>query len=428
MLNLVIFAIFFNTQFLFVETRGNTFFSSQYLLQKAADLTGEQDAERLIYSIIAKYNNAGFPFCRIYPAMLESDAGSPQLILTIEEGPRVEIEDLLVRTEGKTDIGAAKRMADYEAGEYFSARKTERAKKRLLDTGAFDRIDEIIPNRDGRHYLLLTLHEKESDLLMLSGSLSGDDREFGASFASSNLLGTLRKMHFDYEYERLFSIRGQEPVLIAPAHIEGEFSILTYDSTRLISGQVKFGAPIGDYFSISLLSGFEIVNHYDNDTLVSESSDNLLGAGLGLEYKTSTWSTDHQLGVDYLFRTADRLKFMYDGNLSFFSFSIRPHYRHVWTDTFDFFDHVRIGGSGDLRGYLEDEFTAERALWVNIEYHRLFIFPLFDIARIDRTFLYSYGLGISAQSRIADASLMLAWPKGGKWSDGKIHLALTREF
>ena len=411
-----------------METTGNTFFSSQYLLQKAADITSEQDAERLIYSIIAKYNNAGFPFCRIYPAMLESDAGSPQLILTIEEGPRVEIEDLLVRTEGKTDIGAAKRLADFEAGEYFSTRKTERAKKRLLDTGAFDRIDESIPNRDGRHYLLLTLREKESDLLMLSGSLSGDDREFGASFASSNLLGTLRKMHFDYEYERLFSIRGLEPVLIAPAHIEGEFSILTYDSTRLISGQVKFGAPVGDNFNISLLSGFEIVNHYDNDTLISESSDNLLGAGVGFEYRSSTWSTDHQLGVDYLFRTVDRLKFMYDGNLNFFNFSIRPHYRHVWTDIFDFFDYVRIGGSGDLRGYLEDEFTAKRAFWVNIEYHRLFIFPLFDIARVDRTFLYSYGLGISAQSRIADASLMLAWPKGGKWSDGKIHLALTREF
>jgi len=411
-----------------VETRGNIFFSSQYLLQKAADITSEQDAERLIYSIITRYNNAGFPFCSIYPAILEGDAGSSQLILTIDEGPRVQIEDLLVRTAGKTDIGAAKRLADFEPREYFSTRKTERTKKRLLDTGAFDTIDESIPDRDGRHYLMLTLHEKESDLFMLSGSLSGDDREFGASFASSNLLGTLRKLHFDYEHQRLFSIRGQEPVLIAPAQIDVEFSILTYDSTRLIGGQVEFGAPIGDYFSISLLSGLEIVNHYDNDTLISESSDNLLGAGVGFEYRSSAWSTAHQLGVDYLFRSTERLKFLYDGNLNYLGITIRPHYRHVWTDTFDFFDYIRIGGARDLRGYQEDEFTARRAFWVNIEYHRLFIFPLFDIARIDRTLLYSYGLGISAQSRIADASLMLAWPKGGKWSDGKIHLALTREF
>lgn len=391
-------------------------------------MTSERDAERLIYSIINKYNNAGFPFCRIYPIIEESDTDSPQIILKIEEGPRVQIEDLLIRTEGKTDIGAAKRLADFEVGEHFSTRKTERTKKRLLDTGAFDRIDESIPNRDGRHYLLLTLHEKESDLLMLSGSLSGDDREFGASFASSNLLGTLRKMYFDYEYQRLFSIRGQDPVLIAPARIEGEFSILSYDSTRLISGQVKFGAPVGDYFSVSLLSGFEIVNHYDNDTLISESSDNLLGAGVGFEYKTGTWSTEHEIGVDYLFRTADRLKFAYDGNLNFLRISIRPHYRQVWTDTFDFFDHIRIGGARDLRGYLEDELTASRALWINLEYHRLFIFPLLDIARSGRTFLCSSGFGIAARSRIADASLMLAWPKRGKWSDGKIHLALTREF
>ena len=411
-----------------METRGNVFFSSQYLLKNAPTITGEQDAEKLIFIIIAKYNNTGFPFCRIYPAMVENDAGSSQLILTIDEGPRVTIEDVLIRTEGKTDIGAAKRLADFETGEYFSAKKTERTKKRLMETGAFERVDESILARDGRHYLILTLHEKESDLLMLSGSLSGDDREFGASFASSNLLGTLRKLDFDYEYQRLFSIKGQEPVLVAPAQIDAEFSIFTYDSTRLISGQVRFGAPVGDYFSISLLSGFELVNHYESDTLISESSDNLLGVGVGFEYTGTGWSTDHLLGVDYLFRTDDRLKFLYDGSLNFLRITIKPHYRHVRTDIFDFFDYVRIGGAKDLRGYLEDEFTAKRAFWVNLEYHRLFIFPLFDIARIDGDIVYSYGFGISAKSRIADASLMLAWPKRGTWSDGKIHLALTREF
>jgi outer membrane protein assembly factor BamA len=426
--SLILFAIFINSQFPLVETRGNVFFSTQYLLQDAPRITTEKDAERLIFNIITNYNNKGFPFCRVYPEMVGNDAGFPRLVLTIEEGPRVRVEDLLVRSEGKTEIGAAKRLADFESGEYFSVRNTERVKKRLLATGAFEKVDETILDRDGLYYLMLALHEKESDLLMLSGSLGGDDREFGASFASSNLLGTLRKLHFDFEYQRLFSIKGKEPVLVAPAEIDAEFSIITYNSTRLISGQIKFGAPVGDYFSISLLSGFEFVNHYEDDTLTSESSDNLLGAGVGFEYVGTGWSTDHLLRVDYLFRTADRLKFAYDGSVDFMNISVKPHYRHVWTDSFDFFDNVRIGGAKDLRGYLEDEFTARRAFWINLEYHRLFIFPLVDIARIDGDIVYSYGFGISAKSRIADASLMLAWPKGGKWSDGKIHLALTREF
>ena len=103
-------------------------------------------------------------------------------------------------------------------------------------------------------------------------------------------------------------------------------------------------------------------------------------------------------------------------------------YDHRFTDIFDFFDYVRIGGARDLRGYLEDEFTVRKAFWVNLEYHRLFIFPLVDIARIDGDIVYSYGFGISAKSQIADASLMFAWPKRGAWSDGKIHLSLTREF
>jgi outer membrane protein assembly factor BamA len=411
-----------------VETAGNVFFSSNYLLRDAPEIKSQQDAERLIFKVLEQYNNTGFPFCKVFPEMVEDDGTLTKLILTIDEGPRVIIDDLLFKTDGKTDAGAAKRLANFKMEEYFSIKKVQRTKKRLMRTGAFKNVDERVLGDDGRYYLMLKLIERESDLLTLSGSLSEENRDFGASFSSSNLLGTLRRLDFEYEYQRLFSLEFQEPVLIAPAQLDADFSILTYDSTRLIAGHVRFAAPIGEYFRISLLSGIEVVNRYEDDSVTYQTSDNLLGIGLGFDHTGEGWSTKHDIGLDYLFRTADRLKFAYDGDFWLQKMVFRVHHRYVKTDEFDFFDYIRIGGARDLRGYLEDEFTAKTASWINVEYHRLFFFPLLDIARIDGNIVFAYGFGISAESRIADASLVLAWPERGTWSDGKIHLTIAKGF
>jgi outer membrane protein assembly factor BamA len=414
-----------------VEIRGNVFYSTQYLLARTSRITSQQSVERLIFRILDIYNNTGFPFCRIIPSLVDDDSKPARIVLTVDEGPRVIIDDLLFRTTGRTDWRAAKRLANLRKGLYFSRKDTEMAKKRLMKTRAFEAIDESVLQRDGRHYLMLTAREKESDFLTLSGSFSGpntDNMNFGASFSSFNVLGTLRKLDFEYEYQRLFLIKFREPVLIAPAQLDADFSILTYDSTRLTNGRLEFAAPFAAYFSISLLSGIELVNYYGNDTTSRQSSDNLLGIGLIYDYARPEWSTLQTIKLDYLFRDADRLRIAYDGEVTLWKFVIRPHYHRVQTDILQFFDYLRIGGAKDLRGYLEDEFVTSRALWCNFEYHRLFIFPLVDIARIGQEVFYSYGFGISAKSRFADATLVLAWPKGGTWSDGKVHLTFARGF
>ena len=351
-----------------------------------------------------------------------------RIVLTVTEGPRVVIEDVLFKTDGKTDASAARRVAYFRPGEYFSLKKVNSAKKRLMKTRAFQTINDNVLDRDRRYYLLISLEEKQTDFLTLSGSLSDEDFELGASYSSFSLLGTLRQLSFHYEYQRLFSLEFSEPVLIAPAAFNAEFAIWTFDSIRQIQGSIRFAAPVGDYFSVSVVSGIEIVNNFGIDTLSTETTDNLLGAGLGFTYGTPNWSTSHMVEVGYLFRDADRLRIEYSSESEFWRMVIRMNYHRVQTDSTQFFDFLRIGGADNLRGYLEDEFLARRALWFNLEYHRLPIFPLLDIARIDGQTLYSYGLGIEARSRFADASLVLAWPKRGNWNDGKLHLKFSKGF
>jgi len=411
-----------------VDVKGNVFFSSQYLLTSRSSVRNQREAERLISSILDKYNNAGFPFCKIVPDIAVQEDSSSNVTLTVEEGTRVVIEDLLIKTDGNTYTNAAKRIAHFRINEYFSLKNVVTAKKRLEKTKAFEGIADNILNRDGKYYLLFTLLEKESDFLTVSGSFSGTDLQFGASYSSFSLLGTLRQLSFDYEYQRLFSLNFREPVLIAPAIIDAQFAIRTYDSTRQIDGNIKFSAPIGAYFTVSLLSGIELVNYYGADTVTTQTSDNLLGFGIGFEYEMTDWSIFQNINLSYLFRDADRLRMEYDAEVEFKKIFVGFHYHMVRTDSFELIDYVRIGGAKNLRGYLEDEFLFKRAAWVNFEYHRFPIFPLIDIARLGKNVFYSYGFGIRAKSKIVDASMILAWPKEGTWEDGKVHLVLSRGF
>lgn len=411
-----------------VQTAGNIFFSSPYLLNNTTRVRNQREAENLISRILDKYNDAGFPFCRVTPEMMISEDGTPALHLAIDEGPRITIDDLLIKNNHRTDQGAARRLANFKQGLYFSRTTTGLARRRLMRTGAFETITDEILHRDGRYYVMFLLREKDSDFLTLSGSLSGTNFSFGAALSSCNVLGTLRQLDFNYEYQRLFSFKFREPVLIAPAQIDAEFSILTYDSARLAKGHVRFAAPVTAHFTISLLSGIELTNYYVSDTDDRHGSSNLLGAGLEYVLERPEWSTAQALHFDHLFREADRSRLAYDGEFTIMKVVLQAHYRRVVTSNYEFFDYVRLGGSRNLRGYMEDEFTATRASWLNIEYRRLFIFPMVDIARIDREILYSYGFGMEAKSRIADASLVIAWPAAGTWLDGKIHLTFTRSI
>ena len=411
-----------------IDLKGNVFFSSQYLLAGQSSVRNQRQVERVISNILDKYNNAGFPFCKIVPDIVEQEETITNIVLTVEEGVRVVIEDLLIETDGNTYKNAAKRIANFRTNEYFSLKNVISAKKKLEKTRAFEGITDNVLSRDGKYYLLFKLLEKESDFLTLSGSFSGTDLQFGASYSSFSLLGTLRRLSFDYEYQKLFSLDFREPVLIAPAMIDAQFAIRTYDSTRQIDGNVKFSAPIGAYFTISMLSGIELVTYYETDTIMKQTSDNLLGLGISFQYEMPVWSIFQDLNLDYLFRDADRLKIEYDAEVEFKKILVGLHYHMVRTASFEPIDYVRIGGAKNLRGYLEDEFLVEQAVWVNLEYHRLPVFPLFDVARIGRNLFYSYGFGIRAKSKIADASMILAWPKAGTWEDGKLHLILSKGF
>jgi outer membrane protein assembly factor BamA len=416
-----------------VEFLGNTFYSSRYLMKDVHTLRTEHDVENVIQGVLTKYSNAGFPFCRIAPEIIYNDSMLEKIILNIDEDERVKITDYIVNIQGKTEVRAIKKIAHLQTNEYFSSKEIGYSKDILLKTGAFDKIGDNIISRDGKHYVLFTITEKKSDYLIAYGSFGKhtlDDNEynFGFSFSSVNLLGTLRQLEFRYEYKKLFSLQFTEPILIAPSIFNLQFSIATYDSVRLAEFNGTFTAPLGHYFNVSLTTGIEAASYYNDGEDDQQHINNVVGVGVGMDYATQKWSCVQNIKFTHLFREHDRRSVKYNGTFDIFALIMRPHCYWTQTDSFEYFDYFRIGGSKDLRGYLDEEFIVRKALWVNIEYKKFFIFPVIDIGLIGDDVKYSYGFGIGAESDFANASLVFAWPRGGTWGDGKVHVLFEKGF
>lgn len=411
-----------------LEIHGNRFFSSQYLVSDKGETKNKADVERLTTTIIRKYTEAGFAFCRIYPSVIYTDSIIEKIVLMVEEGKRITVADYLFDIQGRTDLGPVRKVADFKTGTYFSSKSLARTKKNLLETEAFNSVQENIVLRDGDYYVLLKLEEKPGDNLIAYGALSEDKYDFSIIYSTINLLGTLRRLSFQYDYQTLFALDFTEPILIHPIALNGNFSLWTYDSVRLIKFAGKITAPIGEYFSVSLISGVESFSYFGDDHPSQQYSDNFVGIGLGFDYKSLIWSCSQQINYEYLFRQNDRWRFQYDGEFQMMKFYVRPHGYYVETDSFEYFDYYRIGGSQNLRGYLEEEFDDASGAWVNLEYKRLFIYPLFDIGWVQDEIKYSYGFGMAMASNVLNAALIFAWPKQSKWRDGKIHLMLETGF
>ncbi|MGB9721873.1 MAG: hypothetical protein ACPL28_10385 [bacterium] len=417
-----------------IETVGNTFFSSNFLITKYKSIKRHRDLEKFIKAILDTYGDAGFPFCSIRPEFIDVDSTTTKLILNISEGERIIIKDYLLKTDGKTDIAPLRRIAHIRKNQYFSLENLNQTKRAILKTNAFSSISESIVKNGDDYYLVFDLNEKSSDYLAVTGSFAEANNYFMIDLNSLNFFGTLRQFRFCYEAnialqtsKRLFKINFIEPVILNPVTFHSELSLWTYDSARFTELNGRFVAPLNNNISMVLSSGIEMTN-YLSDTGNYSNTHTLLGTGVQTEYEMNNITLENSITLDYLFRKEKRWRIRYDGVIEFAKFFVKPHCLIVETEKFQYFDYIRLGGADNLRGYMEDEFLVKKAWWLNLEYKILPIYPILDIAWLDRDYTYSYGAGIDAQTNFANVSIAFAWPEKGKWTDGKIHFLFKKGF
>ena len=408
-----------------VDIVGNFFYSDRYLLQDRA-IHSIEGADSLIKDLLRIYNDAGFPFCEIRPEIEQRGSAITKLTLTITENKRITISEQMFVTDHGTIPAVIRHYVHPVEHSFFSGKEVQRIKKKLMDTGAFMTVEENIVYRDGRHYLLWQLQEQQTDFISAYGSISDEDYIFSLAFHSINVLGSLRKLQFVYEYERLFSIQVTEPILLAPTSLHGDVSLWSYDTLQLFELQGTIATPLWHWIDISLLSGIERASYTDSS--IAARNHTLLGGGIKVHTASAWFSNEQSITLDYLVREYDRWRFIYDGSLRLYDLYIRPHSRYLHSDSLLFFDYFRLGGAKSLRGYFDEDIITTQMTWVNLEYKRILLFPLVDIGYSNTTIFYSYGLGIEAHSSFADASLIIAWPRDGSWRDGVLHITFEKGF
>ena len=415
---------------------GNDFFSSSYLLPSERDMVSVTDVEKTISRILDLYAEAGFALCSVVPVISHDDSARISVVLEINEGARIKVSEYEYRTSGgKTSTAALRRISLLRDDVYFNLRDIKKAKSILMNTGVFSSVSERIVEKQDDFHVVFDLVENPTDYINGSGSIAQDHVILGAAYQSASILGTLRRFSFTYEsgmftdmpgqLKNLFALSFSDPVSIAPVILDVNFSLTAYDTARLSLINGRIIAPVGAHVKTSVMSGLEMVD-YLADTSRLGYHNSLVGLGMAASFGNGFAELTQNFDMDYLFRAHDRLRFRYDGLLAWRSLNLRPHAVWTRTDRFEFFDYWRIGGVRDIRGYQDNEFVVERAGWLNIEYKKLPLYPLFDLAWLDRSFFYAYGLGIDAKSSLANATLIFAWPKDGSWNDGKVHFMLQK--
>jgi len=365
-----------------ITIEGNIFFSDDYLL-KSSKTREVDDIDKLIEHILDVYTAAGFPFCEIRPIVQEYSGQENRVILNVSEGQRIVIHDHLFTTNGKSDPRTIKRFTRSKKDTHFSSNEITRIKSSLIHTKIFSHVSDDIVLHNDEYYVHWTLDEQPTDFINAFGTVSEEDYIFSVSLYSINLLGSLRTLEFLYEYDKLLTLKFVEPIIVAPVSIQGNLALWSYDTMQLFELNGKVSAPIHKVLTVSILSGIERVSYTIPGTSTNTRLSNVFGGALSLFIDQRLFQTEHTISLDYLSRENARWREIYDGQLKLFHFDIRPHFRYAQTDSFEFFDLYRLGGAHSLRGYFDDHFLVQNAAWINLEYKRLFRFPVFDIGYIE---------------------------------------------
>ncbi|MEO0161400.1 MAG: hypothetical protein ABIL74_03915 [candidate division WOR-3 bacterium] len=417
-----------------IDLAGNTFFTRDYLLEGHRRFKNKEAVEKYIQKILDHYGDAGFPFTAIRPEWVIEDSLQKKIILHIEEGTRVVIRDGIFKTAHDSEIAPLKKIARLRKNQYFSLSTVRRIKKNLSRLKIFDEISEKILKKDDDYFLCFELKEKSTDYLIAGAAITRETRYYALEFSSLNIFKTLRQCNFNYTSNvsgtptrKDLKINLSDPVLLSPVQVNTGIQFWSLDTARLLTLNTGFDTPLIDFLTFSLTSGYEMAS-YRIAYQSYEYSHTQFGLELKADFSLGRVKLLNFMRIDWLMGRHERWRICYDGNVIYSALYLRPHYRLVRTERFEYFDYWHIGGAQSLRGYQEYEFLVKQAYWINFEYKKLPVYPLVDIASLDGEIKIAYGGGIDARTNLFDMTLAFAFPQQGNWQDGKVHITLKRNL
>ncbi|HET6271599.1 MAG TPA: POTRA domain-containing protein, partial [Bacteroidota bacterium] len=453
------------------------------------DPLNEAVLEQDIEALLERYERMGYPFVGCHVAEMIGKQGveedSLEIMLMIDEGNRVTIDEIKVVGNKETDPGVVVREARLAYGEVYNPAKVAAIKPRLTRLNIFaDVFEPELYVRDKKSGLLIKVREGNTNTFdgvigYIPGTLSGEAGYVTglASIAMRNLFGTGRKLSFRWQREDRFSqelgIRYIEPwVFSFPANLGVGFFQRQQD-TSYVRRVVDFKAELmlSEELSVSLLLTTESVIPSADSTINRVYRSNTTSYGAELQYDTRDdiysptsgvrYKTDYQYGTKKVSNippsltsqvdariTLQKFNIDFDAYLSTFARQVLAfglHGKELKGGQLEEGEMYRFGGMRTLRGYRESQFLGSRVAWSNTEYRfilarRSFFYvfvdggyylrPADDVRGIARTdaFKYGYGLGLQLETGLGNLGVSFALGQGDSFSNGKIHFGLINEF
>jgi outer membrane protein assembly factor BamA len=452
---------------------GNRYIGERYLSGLLGLRPGSYFDQRLLPDDLRRisraYAEAGFPHATVRLAGLSLSGDTVGYGYDITEGPLVTIAAVRFRGNALTTDATARRLAGLTPGQPFSATSIERARSRLLRSGLFTGawLAGVVSSGDtGREQVIFDVREPRYNRLFGALGYNQGDGHKGwltgtVDLELGNISGTARQLAFHWERLRQSTsgIRAsyREPWLLGSA-IGASLAIrhAIQDSLFVQTGaQVLLTIPLSDQLTAGAggsaertVPGSQLIIRR---SLLYSSLWSLQGDHRDLMRSKTGWSYRMQLsyGRKRYFDPATQLTVsraeldahwsasLFDGQI----LDLAAHGRALVTSERPAprTDQYYLGGAGTVRGYIEQQFAASQAAWLNAEYRLVAaagfeLYPFADCGYLrdrdrDRDrFKPGFGIGMRLDSRLGRIQIDYGLGQGDKPSAGKVHLILRSDF
>ncbi|MDI6840211.1 MAG: POTRA domain-containing protein [bacterium] len=416
-----------------IKLSGNKVFKDYEILQliktRPGEIFSESNFTEDMETIIKKYEDIGYPFCKIKSYNFELIVDSVNFELCIDEGPLVRINNIIVKGNKVTRDYVILRELNIKQGDIFcgdAIHKAETRPQRLkfielegINLVGKDELEVIVKERPVNHVDgIVGYREKRLigviDLEILN--LLGTGRAIFVRFEQPHKFSTL--IEFGYKEPWLFGYR---------VNLNASGSHCKEDTTYIKDWvELLLESPITSSLTINSGISGNWVDHYEEYRGI-----------LGMDFDTQTRSGVHyRIKTEYNFNSLEKLKFNFDNYLSIHPsilLFLSANYGKIFKKEVPIYDKFKLGGARTLRGYWEEEFSGNKVGWINFELRKFvdrksFVFLFYDIGYIDGNIKHSYGVGIPIDSPLGLITVAYGLAKGAPFMEGKIHLSIKSSF
>lgn len=425
----------------YITLTGNTVFAAPEILDsldiKTNEIFNEFNFKEDIELILRKYEDSGYPFCKVIPCNFQFRADTVDFEFNIKEGELVKIANIRVEGNETTREYVILRELALKQGDKFCESKIKKSEGKIRKLKFIDSVNINLIGKDE-----LVVNVKEAKVNRLEGIIGYKKDEIIGLFELEilNLFGTGRTLNISWDrpYKTFNSLElgYKEPWLFGHRiTLEGNFSYITEDTFYTKKrGELILSVPLTIYLSANTgVCGVWVQGETKYSGIVGLDFDTKSRPGYHYQAKGEfnlneiervLLNADNEilLPVARPFRVAFPQLFLFASVNYYTLFNKNP----------PLYDKFKLGGAKTLRGYWENEFVGTEIGWLNLELRKFignsFIFPFYDIASIDSEIKRAYGVGIAANTPIG--LIKVAYGIGNKMNfmEGKIHILLETRF